>query len=63
MRLQTAVYRRAAGSSWNGTGYRIQYGVDQSFTDGSKAYIEVGAGDPSVVGGGFLLLVQQVLTD
>jgi hypothetical protein len=54
VRLQTATYRRVAGSDWNGSAYRFQYGVDNSFTDGSKAYIEVGAGDPSTTGGGFL---------
>jgi hypothetical protein len=49
VRLQTSLYRRVAGADWNGSAYRLQYAVDNSFTTGSKAYIEVGAGDPSVI--------------
>jgi hypothetical protein len=56
VRLQTSLYRRVAGADWNGSAYRLQYAVDNSFTTGSKAYIEVGAGDPSVTGGGFISL-------
>lgn len=52
-RLQFAHYRRVASSSWQGTSFRIQYAVDNSFTDGSKSYIELGAGDSSA-GGGFI---------
>jgi hypothetical protein len=42
IRLQAAAYRRDAGSSWLGTGYRLQYAVDNSFTDGSMSYTEMG---------------------
>lgn len=54
IRLQTSLYRRIAGADWNGTAYRLQYAVDNSFTDGSKAYMEIGGSDPSTVGGGFI---------
>ncbi|MDD2731162.1 MAG: hypothetical protein PHW33_03505, partial [Candidatus Portnoybacteria bacterium] len=37
-RLQIAEYRRVAGADWQGTGFRIQTAVDNSFTDGSLAY-------------------------
>lgn len=54
-RLQIAGYRRVAGTGWTGIGWRIQDAVDVSFTDGSKAYIEIGAGtDPSSAGNGFI---------
>lgn len=55
-RLQTAAYRRVVGTAWQGTAFRIQYAVDGSFTDGSKAFIEIGASDPNSVGGGFVSL-------
>jgi len=53
-RLQTTLYRRIAGATWQGIAYRLQFAVDNSFTDGSKAYIEIGAGDPNTTGGGFI---------
>jgi hypothetical protein len=55
-RLQIAGYRRVAGSNWQGTASRLQFAVDNSFTDGSKAYVEVGAGDPVTSGGGYISL-------
>jgi len=57
-RLQIAPYRRIAGTSWEGTGYRLQFAVDNSFTDGTKAFVEMGASDASVngTGGGFISL-------
>jgi hypothetical protein len=55
-RLQIASYRRVAGTDWQGTGWRIQSAVDNSFTDGSSAFIELGATDPSVSGGGFIAI-------
>jgi len=56
LRLQFAPYRRTTGAGWGGTAYRIQYAVDNSFTDGSKAYIELGGDDPNAAGGGFISL-------
>jgi hypothetical protein len=53
-RLQFAQYRRVAGSAWAGTGYRLQYSVDNSFTTGTKAFVEIGADDPTNSGGGFI---------
>jgi hypothetical protein len=55
-RLQIAPYRRISGTGWLGTAYRLQFAVDNSFTDGSKGFIEVGASDPTVSGGGFISL-------
>jgi len=55
-RFQTSLYRRIAGSTWQGTAYRLQFAVDNSFTDGSKAYLEVGGDDPNINGGGFIAL-------
>ncbi len=56
LRLQFAPYRRIAGASWQGTAYRIQYAVDNSFTNGSKAYVELGGDDSVSSGGGFISL-------
>jgi len=56
LRLQFAPYRRADGASWIGAAYRLQFGVDSSFTDGSKAFIEIGGDDPNSSGGGFISL-------
>jgi hypothetical protein len=53
-RLQITPYRRTAGSTWSGTAYRIQFAIDGSYTDGSKAFIEIGGSDPSVSYGGFV---------
>jgi len=53
-RLQIAPYRRTAGSTWSGTGYRIQFAIDSSYTNGSKAFIEIGGSDPTVNYGGFV---------
>jgi len=53
-RLQFAGYRKITGADWTGTTARIQYAVDSSFTDGSKAYIDIGAGDPVTSGGGLI---------
>jgi len=58
-RLQLAPYRRLAGTGWEGTAYRMQFAVDNSYTDGTKAYIEVGASDPNARGGGFISLATQ----
>lgn len=55
-RLMFSPYRRIAGTTWGGTAYRIQFAVDNSFTEGSKAFIEVGASDPNIDGGGFISL-------
>ncbi|MBF0479081.1 MAG: hypothetical protein HQL26_06325 [Candidatus Omnitrophica bacterium] len=55
-RLQIAAYRRLAGSNWTGLGWRLQYAVDTSFSDGSKAYIEIGGDDPNNASGGFISL-------
>lgn len=60
-RLQFTPYRRQAGANWPGTAYRIQFAVDNSFTDGSKAFVEVGATDPGLPGGGFISLGTQGL--
>lgn len=49
-RLQFAGYRRAASANWQGTGYRMQFAVDNSFTDGSRAYVEVGSRNTSGAG-------------
>jgi hypothetical protein len=55
LRLQIAPYRRIPGSSWTSAAYRLQYAVDNSFTDGSKSYIEIGSDDVATSGtGGFL---------
>ncbi|MCX5697582.1 MAG: hypothetical protein NTU54_06430 [Candidatus Omnitrophica bacterium] len=56
LRLQFAPYRRVAGASWQGSAYRMQYAVDNSFTDGGKAYIELGGDDSTSSGGGFVSL-------
>lgn len=53
-RLQFAGYRRVAGSNWQGTGYRLQYSVDNSFTNGSKSFVEVGTRNAS--GNGLVVL-------
>ncbi|MCM2339341.1 MAG: DUF5011 domain-containing protein [Burkholderiales bacterium] len=42
LRLQTTAYRRDAGSTWFGAGFRIQYAVDNSFTDGTGSFLEMG---------------------
>ncbi|MGA2911656.1 MAG: site-specific integrase [Candidatus Levyibacteriota bacterium] len=42
-RLQIAGYKHDTTADWSGTGFRIQYGVDSSFTDGSKAYVYIGS--------------------
>jgi hypothetical protein len=34
----------------------MQFAVDNSFTDGSKAYFEIGDSDPTASGGGFISL-------
>jgi len=46
-RLQFAPYRRVAGNNWNGTAYRVQFAVDNSFTEGNKAFVELSASDPN----------------
>ncbi len=56
LRLQFAPYRRADGASWIDSAYRLQYAVDSSFTDGSKAFVEIGGDDPNSSGGGFISL-------
>ncbi len=53
-RLQITPYRRTAGTTWSGTAYRLQFAVDGSYTDGSKAFIEIGGSDPTVSYGGFV---------
>ena len=53
-RLQFSPYRRIQGTGWVGTAYRLQFAVDNSFTDGSKAYVEIGASDPTTPAGGFI---------
>jgi hypothetical protein len=55
-RLQFAPYRRIAGPDWGGTAYRMQFAVDNSFTEGSKAFSEIGASDPNIAGGGSISL-------
>ena len=55
-RLLFSPYRRVAGATWPGTGYRIQMAVDNSFTNGEKAYVEIAAADPNNSGGGFISL-------
>jgi len=55
-RLQIGSYRRVAGTDWQGAGWRIQSAVDDSFTDGSKAFIELGPSDPNIAGGGFIAI-------
>lgn len=55
-RLQFAGYRRVAGSAWQGTAYRLQFATDSSFTDGSKAYVEIGAGSALTSGGGLVAI-------
>ncbi len=53
-RLQITPYRRTAGTTWSGTAYRLQFAVDGSYTDGSKAFIEIGGSDPTMNYGGFV---------
>lgn len=57
-RLQVAPYRRLddTGSDWVGTGFRLQYAVDNSFTDGSRANIFLGTADDTTAGGGLISL-------
>lgn len=53
-RLLMSGYRRDAGTLWTGTGYRLQYGVDNSFMAGERAYIELGSalnGDGRIIFG------------
>ncbi len=57
IRLQSALYRRGTTTTdWGGTAYRLQYAVDGSFTYGSKAFVEIGASDPTTNYGGFISL-------
>lgn len=55
-RLLFTPYRRVAGLNWQGTAYRMQIAVDNSFTSGDKAYVEIGVSDPNASGGGFISL-------
>lgn len=55
-RLLISPYRRVAGSYWQGTAYRMQIAVDNSFTNGDKAFVEIGVSDPNSSGGGFISL-------
>jgi hypothetical protein len=55
-RLLFSPYRRVAGPNWQGTAYRMQIAVDNSFTAGDKAYVEIGVSDPNSSGGGFISL-------
>ena len=58
LRLLLAPYRRTATADWIGTAYRLQFAVDNSFTDQAtaQAYVELGTDDPAAAGGGFLAL-------
>ena len=53
-RLLISPYRRTSGTDWNGTAYRLQFAVDNSYTKGTKAFIEIGGSDPTVAYGGFV---------
>jgi len=53
-RFQITSYRRGAGSTFQGAGFRLQSAVDNSATDGSAAFIEIGATDPTSFGSAFL---------
>jgi len=53
-RFQITSYRRGAGSTFQGAGFRLQSAVDNSATDGSAAYIEIGATDPTSFGSAFI---------
>jgi len=53
-RFQITSYRRGAGSTFQGAGFRLQSAVDNSATDGSASFIELGATDPVVFGSGFV---------
>jgi len=53
-RLLICPYRRTSGTDWNGTAYRLQFAVDNSYTKGTKAFIEIGGSDPTLAYGGFV---------
>ena len=46
-RLQIAGYRWTTGGGWTGAGFRLQFAVDNSFTDGSRSSIYLGSDQSS----------------